>query len=88
MANSNSINLATETIRKINGIKQSLRQTARSCAKQLNEINSLIDNQGKKDILIDGLEGLSVSSADLKTEKDSLQIVCNNILSNVAELTS
>lgn len=88
MANSNSINLAINTIQEINSIKQSLRGAAQSGASRLSKLDALINNQEKKTVLVDGLEGLSMDSADLKTEKDSLKTVCENILSNVPELTS
>lgn len=88
MANSNSIHLATDTVQKINSIKQSLRNMASSCNRQLGEIDSLIKNPEKKTILVDGLEGISVDSNDLKTEKDGLQGVCQYILANIVELTS
>lgn len=88
MANSNSINLAIRTIEKINSIKQQLRGVADSCSRQLSEVDSLIVNQEKKDILVDGLKGLSVNSNDLDTETNNLQTVCQNILNNVIELTS
>jgi hypothetical protein len=60
MANSNSINLATSAIEKINTVKKTLRSSAQGCQRILSEIDSLIDPPPKKAVLVDGLQGLSV----------------------------
>lgn len=88
MSTSNSINYALKVIEKINNVKTMLRGSAVNAAKVLSEIDSAIVNSEKKDILADGLSGLSMNADDLKTEKDKLQAVAQDMLKKVPELTS
>jgi len=87
MANNDSIQYALSRIQILNDAIRSLRSVAQSTASQLSILDSSIVNQEKKDILIDGLEGLSVDAVEMKTRKDSLQSVCQYVLDNVEELT-
>ena len=88
MSTSDSIQLALKAVQSLNSVKQQLRGTAQSCARTLSELDSMIVNPEKLLILQDGLEGLSVNSGDLNTEKNNLQAICTAIIEGVPELTS
>lgn len=85
--NEDSYQIARNVVEQINSMKTMLRSTADSVNGMINNMESLLVDNTKKNILIDGLTALDIDIEGLKASKDTIKTVIDTIRKDIPELT-